>query len=133
MGLPDRHRLRGLTACETSAADAGEANRNADAEACRDSVPDADGTANVRVAAADRIYRRAESVRRDELAVALRRLEDESDLTDGQRRAVERMTEHIAASLVAPATAALRAADSEREVDAAMTLFGGSRGGNGRD
>ena len=110
--------------CDTSATDAGAANRSAGTDAARNPASDADGTASDPDAAVDRVRHRAESIRRDELAVALRRLDGKSDLTDGQRRAVERMTERIAASLVAPATTALRAADSEREVAAALELFG---------
>ena len=117
---------------DTSTTDPGATNRNAGAEAGHDPEPDADETASGPTAAADRVRRRAESIRRDELAVALRRLEIEGDPTDGQRRAVERMTERIAASLVAPAAAALRAADSEREVAAALTLFGGECDGEDR-
>jgi glutamyl-tRNA reductase len=93
-------------------------------EASGDAEANIDATVRDPVTAASRIRRRAESVRRDELADALRRLEAEDDLTDGQRRAVERMTEHIAASLVAQATAALRA-DDERATAAALALFGG--------
>ena len=119
--------------CDTSATDAGAAKRNAGSEVDRDPEPNADGATSGPDAAADRIRRRARSIRRDELAVALRRLEAEGGLTDGQRRAVERMTERIAASLVAPATTALRAADGEREAAAALSLFGGGDVGDERD
>jgi len=74
-------------------------------------------------AAADRIHRRAESVRRAELDAAVGRLDAAGGLTAAQRRTVARMTERITATLVASPTAALLSAEDEAAVATALELF----------
>ncbi|NHN49841.1 hypothetical protein G9464_19930 [Halostella sp. JP-L12] len=110
------------TATEAAATDATATDPNGDGDETAETTggPDADE-------AAARIRRRAESIRHDELTAAIRRLEGTDDLTDDQRRAVERMTERIAAALVGPTTSALRAADDERATAAVLELFGDDR------
>ncbi len=75
-------------------------------------------------AAARHVRRRAESIRQAELDAALRRLEAAGDLTDAQRRAVDRMTRRITGTLVAAPTDALLSTDDEAAVATALELFG---------
>ncbi|WP_135535782.1 MULTISPECIES: hypothetical protein [Halostella] len=79
-------------------------------------------------AAADRIRRRAESVRRAELDDALGKLETTDGLTPGQRRAVRRMSERITETLIASPMSSLRTADDAETVAVAVELFGGDDG-----
>ncbi|WP_162991641.1 hypothetical protein [Halostella salina] len=79
-------------------------------------------------AAADRVRRRAEAIRREEVAAALRRLEAAGELTDGQRRAVVRMSERITGTLVDAPTEALRSAEDDDAVATALDLFGDGSG-----
>ena len=85
--------------------------------------PPRDARAN---AVADAIYETASEVKRRQLRQAVDALEANGGLTDGQRRAVERLADRLVEGLLAPPTASLRAAATEAdtaELSTALRLF----------
>jgi glutamyl-tRNA reductase len=106
----------------------GNSRTTADArEPGHDSDLDAEGSCDP-TAAADRIHRRAETIRRTELDAALGRLSATDELTAAQRRTVARMTERITETLVASPTEALLAAEDAAAVATVLKLFGDETG-----
>lgn len=76
--------------------------------------------------AIDELEARGEAIRREQLERALARLDGESGLTDGQREAVERLSERLVDRLLSVPRARLReiAADGDQEaVETAVALF----------
>ena len=73
--------------------------------------------------AVERIRRRGEEVRREEFRTAIDRLEAQGELTDGQRAAVEELSERLVDRLLGVAERQLDSAD-EAAVEVAVELLG---------
>lgn len=70
-----------------------------------------------------RVRERAEQLRRREVETAIRKLEARGEVTEGQREAIDEMTEGIVEGLLSTPETAMREAD-ERTLRAAMRVYG---------